>query len=347
VKRAVILLCAILGFTTLATVHAQTKELPKIAVYVTGKLADNEKEALGTKIFRHLVQGGRYAAVERSAEFLVEVNKELLTQQSGAIDDKQITKVGERFGVDFVCIVRINPVYDEYQVSAKIIDTKTTHVPFIGEASTDKPKKLDDLEMVSSAVVNSMFKGQSVSAPAPSGGGSSFTDSRNGQKYRTVKIGGKTWMAENLNYAMGQSWCYDNSEPHCEEYGRLYDWQTAKGACPKGWHLPTQGEWNSLLSAVGGSEFAGKKLKSTSGWNSHKHGSGNGTDDYGFSALPGGYRYSGGSCDDVGDYGYWWSASERDAGGAYYRRMYYDLDCVYESASYESYGFSVRCVKDD
>jgi uncharacterized protein (TIGR02145 family) len=201
----------------------------------------------------------------------------------------------------------------------------------------------------------------SVAVLVVCGGGGSFTDSRNGQKYRTVKIGGKTWLAENLNIKIGNSWCYAMEESNCEKYGRLYDWETAKTACPKGWHLPSREEWNGLMVAVGGvtktetedmggekimftyHEVAGKKLKSKSGWYDGE--SGNGTDEFGFSALPGGLRvYNGGSFGNVDLSGHWWSATEGGSGLAYYRFMFYSSDIVHEDLYNRSYGFSVRCV---
>jgi uncharacterized protein (TIGR02145 family) len=130
-----------------------------------------------------------------------------------------------------------------------------------------------------------------------------------GQKYKTVKIGEQTWMAENLNYEAEGSVCYDNNPDNCAKYGRLYDWEAAIKVCPEGWHLPSIEEWDKLLRFVdsedkvyryvGGdtssagpyeNRRAGKYLKAVSGWNSYKgyDGNGNGTDKYGFSALPGG-----------------------------------------------------------
>jgi uncharacterized protein (TIGR02145 family) len=195
-----------------------------------------------------------------------------------------------------------------------------------------------------------------------------FTDSRNGQMYRTVKIGGKTWQGENLNFKTGQSWCYDNDESNCAKYGRLYDWATAQAACPKGWHLPSMEEWNGLMVAVGGvkktetlgiggekttftyHEVAGKKLKSAGGWNRCDDGdcvaNGNGTDEFGFSALPGGNRHSDGSFIYAGYDGDWWSATEYGSGFAYHRSMSYFVDDVGEGSYGKSNGFSARCVQD-
>jgi uncharacterized protein (TIGR02145 family) len=101
--------------------------------------------------------------------------------------------------------------------------------------------------------------------------------------------------------------------------------------------LPTSAEWGALVSAAGGSSVAGKKLKSSSGW----YNNGNGTDDYGFSALPGGY-YTGGSFNDAGSYGLWWT----DADEAYTRGMDYNGDNADENLKYRYYYFSVRCVGD-
>jgi uncharacterized protein (TIGR02145 family) len=164
-----------------------------------------------------------------------------------------------------------------------------------------------------------------------------FTDKRDGKKYKTVKIDTQTWMAENLNYAASGSKCYDNKPENCQKYGRLYDWSTAKKACPSGWHLPSKAEWDVL-----GDES--KELKAKSGWNNN----GNGTDEFGFSALPGGYGYSDGSFNGVGDYGYWWSANENGnySDGAYPRYMGYGYDYADWSYNDKSRLFSVRCLKD-
>ena len=215
-------------------------------------------------------------------------------------------------------------------------------------------------------------EGSSASVPGGSSDSSVYdsssntlTDLRDGLTYKTVKIGTQTWMAENLNYETGNSYCYKDN---CTKYGRLYTWGAAmdsvgtwstngkgcgyekkcsptypvRGVCPEGWHLPTQSEWNTLFTAVGGSSVAGTKLKSTSGWNS----SGNGTDAFSFSALPAGLRYLSGNYDNEGNYAYFWSSTEHYSNTAY--RMY--LNCDYDDANLDvsnrNRGFSVRCLKD-
>jgi len=165
-----------------------------------------------------------------------------------------------------------------------------------------------------------------------------LTDSRDGKRYKVVKIGTQTWMAENLNYNTNSSKCYGDQE----KYGRLYNWSTAKTVCPKGWHLPSNAEWDILIASVGGEKTAGKFLKATSGWNRN----GNGEDKYGFAALPGGYGSSIGYLNYVGSYGTWWSATEYDANRAHSRFIYY----YYEDAGWhnlsKSFLRSVRCLQD-
>jgi uncharacterized protein (TIGR02145 family) len=207
----------------------------------------------------------------------------------------------------------------------------------------------------------------SVAVSSSSSGGSGKGNDIN--NYRTVAIGGQTWMAENLDYAVEGSKCYDEDPAKCAEYGRLYNWATAmalpsscnentcssqiqskhRGICPSEWHIPSEAEWDMLVTFAGGSGTAGTKLKAASGWSSN----GNGTDDYEFSALPGGSGYSpdggGYSSNYFGYLGYWWSATENDAiaKNARSRNMSYEGGVVSRSGSIKSSDlFSVRCVKD-
>jgi uncharacterized protein (TIGR02145 family) len=169
-----------------------------------------------------------------------------------------------------------------------------------------------------------------------------FRDPRDGKFYKTVEIGNQVWMAENLNYAAKGSKCYKNKEAYGAKYGRLYDWETAKKACPAGWHLPSNAEWQTLVDFVGGKDIASKKLKSTSGW---KNG-GNGTDEYGFLALPGGFGSSDGSFGKAGNRGYWWSATEYYTNYAWIRSMGFYYEYVYRYNDFKTNLFSVRCVQD-
>jgi len=177
-----------------------------------------------------------------------------------------------------------------------------------------------------------------------------------GETYNTVVIGSQTWFQRNLNYNVKGSVCYDNKETNCATYGKLYNWATAmaldascnlqecsdqidekhKGICPNGWHIPSDSDWDALMTAVGPS--AGRKLKAMSGWD--------GTDEFGFSALSGGIGYSEGDFGSVGDYGYWWSATEYGATDARYRRMISYNEDVINYSYFKVYLYSVRCLKD-
>ena len=202
-----------------------------------------------------------------------------------------------------------------------------------------------------------------------------LTDTRDGQTYKTVIIGTQTWMAENLNYAdsvttaslKGKSWCYNDVAANCDVGGRLYTWAAAmdsvklatdadnpldcgygktcglsgkvQGVCPEGWHLPSYDEWNTLFTAVGGQSTAGKVLKSQTGWDE----SGNGTDAFGFSALPAGYRNYTGGYGFEGLDAFFWSSTE-DLANCMDLYFYDDYAAQGNDSKYT--GRSVRCLKD-
>ena len=172
-----------------------------------------------------------------------------------------------------------------------------------------------------------------------------LVDDRDGQTYKTVKIGDQVWMAENLNYEGGDSYCYNDSAEYCEEYGRLYTWVSARDACPTGWHLPTREDLDTLLSTVGGDSLAGNALKSFAGWNRAED-EGNGVDSYGFSGSPAGWMDLTGDYYQVGYFGRFWSISSCSDKKAYTLHLKYNaesgsLDCTLKESA-----ISVRCVKD-
>jgi len=173
------------------------------------------------------------------------------------------------------------------------------------------------------------------------------------------------------------SWCYDNDPANCDKYGRLYTWAAAmdsvgewstngkgcgfckicsvasagsatlvRGICPSGWHLPKKAEFETLFTAVGGSSTAGTMLKSTSGWDDYKGESGNGTDAYGFSALPAGYRWDVGNYSLLGSLAYFWSATEERGFYAYVMGLYYKHEYGNLGDDDKKYVYSIRCVKD-
>lgn len=175
-----------------------------------------------------------------------------------------------------------------------------------------------------------------------------FMDLRDGKKYKTVKIGYQTWMAENLNYEIADSYCYNNDTGNCKKYGRLYTRDAALKVCPAGWHLPSMDEFKALIETVGGEKIAGEKLKSKSGWND----GGNGSDAFGFSALPAGTWFDGGTTGDdegfseetVGT-GFW--GSTENANKELCEMNLVDADnAPYFNYRGRGFGNSIRCIKD-
>jgi uncharacterized protein (TIGR02145 family) len=203
----------------------------------------------------------------------------------------------------------------------------------------------------------------SVGQPCP--GMPTFTDTRDGNVYGTVQIGTQCWMAQNLNIgtkvlrntnqtnnSIIEKYCYYNNENNCNTYGGLYQWNEAmqyvttegvKGICSTGWHLPTDAEWTTLTTYLGGLSIAGGKLKEAglTHWLSPNTGA---TNSSGFTALPGGYTYTDNSFVNLTHNAYFWSSSQ----GAYPWGR--DLSCNLGSMSMHYYnltdGLSVRCLKD-
>lgn len=212
-----------------------------------------------------------------------------------------------------------------------------------------------------------------------------LTDSRDGKTYRTVVIGVRTWMAENLNYETENSFCYDDDPDNCDKYGRLYTWAAAvdsagiwsdgckgcgsgskvhpdlrypnRGVCPRNWHLPSKSEYiNSLVLEVGGSPQAGKMLKTSSDWNGY-----DGFDSYGFSALPSGYRDPEGEFKRVSSETFFWSSTDHgNLGGTSWQDNFayaFNIDSSDEPLFNDDAGFNdggelkasafaVRCIHD-
>ncbi|MDR2578762.1 MAG: InlB B-repeat-containing protein [Chitinispirillales bacterium] len=188
-----------------------------------------------------------------------------------------------------------------------------------------------------------------------------FTDSRDGKTYRTVKIGDQTWMAQNLNWAGDDGnlgVCYRDNPNNCAFYGRLYEWPTVmngessssltpsgvQGICPDGWHVPSEREWAILTSFVGNN--SGTKLRSAIGWVDDGHEFIPGTDDFGFSAIAGGFGFLGGF-GYVGYDGSWWSATETNTETIARLRTINLTSTNLNNSFYDKRGvFSLRCVRD-
>ncbi len=173
-----------------------------------------------------------------------------------------------------------------------------------------------------------------------------FTDPRDNVSYNSIQIGSQIWMAENLEYeSESGSWEYENSAIYGATYGRLYNWETANDVCPDGWHLPSNQEWSTLISHLGGAGEAGGKLKE-SGPVHWKVPNSNATNESYFSALPGGLRTPAEDFLNLGENAYFWSATSVDNIDAYYRKLDYDRGSIAYGPKEKGSALSVRCVKD-
>jgi uncharacterized protein (TIGR02145 family) len=192
---------------------------------------------------------------------------------------------------------------------------------------------------------------------------------KDGNIYNYITIGTQVWMIENLKttkYRNGDSllnmtsdgtwnnttiggYCnYNNNSTNATDYGKLYNWYAvndSRGLAPTGWHIPSDAEWATLITYLGGENVAGGKLKETGllHWLTPNQGA---TNETGFSAFPGGFREINGVYSDLGSFGNWWSSTEINTLYAYYRHMYYNYGGIGRVYANKKTGFSVRCIKD-
>jgi uncharacterized protein (TIGR02145 family) len=193
-----------------------------------------------------------------------------------------------------------------------------------------------------------------------------------GTSFKEVSIGNQVWMVENLNvdrFRNGDpiweaksdeeweeagdngkpAWCYyDNNPENGARYGKLYNWfavSDPRGLAPEGWKIPSDEDWSSLTLFLGGGVRAGEKLKFTDFWAENDGESGNGTNESGFTGLPGGERHLNGSFRTIEKFGYWWSSTENNKFTALHRQLYYNRDKMDRDFISKKGGASVRCLR--
>jgi uncharacterized protein (TIGR02145 family) len=161
--------------------------------------------------------------------------------------------------------------------------------------------------------------------------------------YKIIQIGNQVWMAENLKKPTnGNSWCYDNKKENCEKYGYLYTWTSAVNACPSGWKLPSEKDWNELIDVLGGDNIAGGKLKALTEWNSPNK---DATNESNFCSIPSGYRMDNDTYHFWGRSSFYWIADELDSENGKYISLSNTHGRVIRNHSMKNYGFAVRCIK--
>ncbi len=200
-----------------------------------------------------------------------------------------------------------------------------------------------------------------LKSPSTQGAGT-FADPRDGKIYKTVKIGTQTWMAENLAFkAVNGCLAYDTKEGNVTTYGYLYNWETAKNACPSGWHLPSDDEWLALASYFGDKELAISRAKSNAGYSSYnitnklkspilwEPSDTASTNETSFTALPGGHHSVKNGFENIGYYGEWWSSTAYSGSwgidASWSISMFHSESRVLRVTNSKDMGLSVRCIK--
>jgi uncharacterized protein (TIGR02145 family) len=204
----------------------------------------------------------------------------------------------------------------------------------------------------------------------------SITD-QEGNTYATIVIDTQEWMAENLRtttYANGDpipnvtsnnewenltsgAWVhYNNNNQYEEPYGKLYNWYAVsdqRNVCPNGWHVATDGDWNTLINFLDSNAFGGDITPNLSGGKMKSSGTqywqspnAEATNESGFSAIPGGSRGSVGNFNSLGYTGIWWTSTEANSLYVYYRFMKHDNGSISKFSDVKGFGHSVRCVRD-
>ena len=307
--------------------------------------------------------------VTELAEVMSSSSEKAKSSSSVTQSDVKQSSSSEKFGKSSSSVI------ESSSSSVKLRSSSSVETPnsSSSELSESSSSSADEVESSSSSVIGCKTETEDNCEYGE------LIDDRDGQIYKTVKIGDQWWMAENLNYEYTKvtyfcfgyssnsiSWtCYDIAS-----YGRLYTWAASidsvkllddadcpqrcgfartcnlptrvQGVCPPDWHLPSQAEWETLFTAAGGRSIAGRTLKSQSGW----YNNGNGTDAFGFSALPAGYRNSAGYIDPDSKYATFWSSTVDDSYDAYAMYLHSGVDSVSLGDNYKYLGYSVRCVKD-
>jgi uncharacterized protein (TIGR02145 family) len=335
--------------------------LPNTPYYVRAFAVNSEGTSYGNQVqFETTGEGGLAQVATNEPKNVTETSADL----GGHVIDQGGSPVTER-GVCWALII-LPTTADYKQASGSDTGSFVTTVSSLAPNTT---------YYVRAYAVNSEGTAYGTAKPflTSTGGAQScpglaqFTDPRDGQVYPTVQIGSQCWMKTNLNIgsvisikqdqdpAQLQKWCYGDVSGNCDTYGGLYQWDEVmqgstqigvQGICPPGWHVPTDGEYATLTYELGGYDLAGEKMKEAGydHWEAPNTGA---NDSSGFSALPGGYRYTIDSvCYWVGKGAWFWTSSATQGNVAWVRALYYNANAQERTALFRYDGASVRCLKD-
>lgn len=371
-----IALAAAIGARSLP-VAAPVKPMPTVAVLALASQGVDSSSALvlTDALSDELHRSGKVRVMERSQ--MAGVLKEQGFQQSGACDGSECAvQAGRLLGIQKIVVGSLGRFGNSYTVQLRGVDVGSGEIlcsvrrvqrgeldailtDLLPKLARELAARLAGEQLGQDDTVINASEAAPLAATRPSAGprapakvegdrSGRVTDGRDGHVYRWIRIGGRAWLAENLDHSMGNSWCYENKPENCRKWGRLYDWATARRACLEGWHLPSDVEWTDLERSVctppveppesgGCGTDEGSKLKAAEM---------KGGDAFGFSVLPAGYRAGDGTFTSIGVNANFWSSTGNE--GSHAGSRYFDLgnDYAIHDQGRKTYGYSVRCVRD-
>jgi hypothetical protein len=294
-KKVIVLVACVLC----AAVFAQNK--PQIAIYVAGEeLKSAEKKAIETKMSNAFVESGRFIKAERNNVFLSKITTEIEKQKDGSVDDEQIISSGNQAGAQFVCVVDVINAFGTILFSARVLDVKAATAVGMGEVEIEKM----DNASINDAVGNVFKKVISQMDVKPAAEDTTFIDPRDKRKYKIKKIGEHKWFLTNLSYNKKEK----------------YTWNEAYYACPEGWRLPNNSEWNLLKAKATDQNYI----------------------DF-CQAVGGVHLYD----EKGGENKFFWSATGYSSQNAYIWRVRYQFGYTMEANNKEKTATNwVRCVQD-
>ncbi len=336
-------ICAVLLLIFALSSWAETPRRLTVAIMpLQGRLDAEAMDVLSSNLASEVLATGKARVMERSQ--MEQILKEQGLEESGACDQSECAvRIGKLLTVDRIILGTVGRFGGAQTLSLRLVDVGSGEVVASVSKSCQGPVE-DILTHLVPAAARELF---GASAPAPtqklppppdySGKKGTLVDLRDGRKYPWVRIGGRVWMARSLAWDTSGSFCYQDKASNCSAYGKLYPWETAHLACPRGWRLPSREELDSL-AAYAGPERAGTRLKDSRDWD--------GEDDLGFRALPGGRRYANGDYDGLAGVANFWSSTTGDDQHAYAATLYSGSPRFPVFSESRQAAFSVRCVLD-
>jgi len=370
--------------STLFILFAQPKKM-SIAVldFEALMIQDKEVKALTNRIRSELVKTGTYQVVER--EKMDEILKEQGFQLSGCTSAACVVEAGQLLGVEKMLAGSVSKIGEIYSVELRLIDVESGKIEKsdsydmegdIGKLLLSGMKNALYILLGIAQPQNQITSVSNAKKPLEPQN-TTFTSSItgtvtdiDGNLYKTIKIGSQWWMAENLkvthyrngdpipnvtdytaweNLTTGALCDYNSDLNNVIIYGKLYNWHAISDGhniAPNGWHVPTNKEWKTLVNTLGGESIAGDKMKE-SGIVNWSNPNTNTTNEIGFAALPGGYRfYLYGTFHGMGSTAYFWSSTMFGDNLAWYLSLKSDNSEIGYAGTYKNNGLSIRCVKD-